>query len=137
VGGRTPGRRWVVGTLGDIGPTLAIVLAGDEGTDVEAQLPIMERHRCKEETDYTRFPIAPSPITMAVPAASFAPTPTTRSASSVNGYEQADLRERFKEQPLVAFLDKPYSTKQLREALATLGIGTGQQPPDVEQKSLD
>jgi CheY-like chemotaxis protein len=38
------------------------------------------------------------------------------------GYEEADLRERFKGQPLIAFLHKPYSAEQLRDALATIGI---------------
>jgi hypothetical protein len=107
--------------LGDIGPTLAIALAGDEGLMLKGSCLSWSGTATRKKPS-ARFPTAPSPITMAAPAASFAPTPTTRSASSVNGYEEADLRERFKRQPLVAFLDKPYSAKQLRQALATLGI---------------
>jgi PAS domain S-box-containing protein len=66
IGGKHP---WALGRparevwreiWGDIGPMLAIATAGDQGTYVESQLLIMERHGYPEETYYT-FSYSPIP----------------------------------------------------------------------------
>jgi CheY-like chemotaxis protein len=57
------------------------------------------------------------------------------------GYEAVDLRQRFSGQPLIAFLHKPYSAKQLYAALAAVGIAApgdrGEAVPAGGRKALD
>ena len=66
-----------------VGPRAEPAMRGNEGTYDEALLLIMERHGYPEETYYT-FSYSPVPNDTAAPAASSAPTPTTRSASSAS-----------------------------------------------------
>ena len=63
----------------EIGPMVDTVMQRDQGTYVEAQLLIMERHGYRRRPT-TRSPTARSRATTAAPPASSAPTPTTRGA---------------------------------------------------------
>ena len=66
-----------------VGPRAEAAMRGNEGTYDEALLLIMERNGYPEETYYT-FSYSPVPNDEGGTAASSAPTPTTRSASSAS-----------------------------------------------------